>query len=110
MESSPPSFFKLNTDGSARGNPGMALAGGLLKDPKGAWAGSFNRAIGFTHSLAVELWGLRDGLTLAKSLNIKKLMIEIDAQAVVDIIKSHNDSSVSHHPYIGLNSDCKPLV
>ena len=101
MESSPPSFFKLNTDGSARGNPGMAL---------GAWVGSFNRAIGFTHSLAVELWGLRDGLTLAKSLNIKKLMIEIDAQAVVDIIKSHNDSSVSHHPYIGLNSDCKPLV
>ena len=51
----PPGFFKLNTDGSAHGNPGMASAGGLLRDHKGAWVGSLNRAIGFTHSMAAEL-------------------------------------------------------
>lgn len=73
----PPSFFKLNTDGSARGNPGMASVGGLLRDHRGAWVGSFSRAICFTNSMAAELWGLRDGLVLAKNLNIRKLLIEM---------------------------------
>ena len=33
----------------------------LLRDSDGAWTGSFNRAIGFTHFMAAALWGLRDG-------------------------------------------------
>ena len=68
-------FFKLNTDGSARGNPGLASAGSLIKDHNGMWIGSFCRNIGFTYSMAAELWGLRNGLSLAKNLNIKKLLI-----------------------------------
>ena len=52
------------------------------------------------HSLAAELWGLRLGLSLARSLNIKNLLIETDVQVVVNIITSHSiDLS---HPYNGL--------
>lgn len=38
--------------------------------------------------MATELLGLRDGLTFARNLDIKKLLIEIDAQAVVNVINS----------------------
>ena len=101
-------FHKLNTDGSAKGNLGLASAGGIIKDHRGSWIGSFNRAIGHTHTLAAELWGLRDGLSLARSLNIKKLLIKTDTQAAVNIIMSHSvDSS---HLYNGIIFDCRFIL
>ena len=83
-------FFKLNTDGSTRGNPGLASAGDLIRDHNGMWIDSFCKNIGFTYSMAAELWGLRNGLSLAKNLNIKKLLIETDAQTVTNVLKSPN--------------------
>ena len=50
-------FYKLNTNGLAKSNPGVAGAGGLIRDYRGNWIGGFSRNIGFTHSLAAELWG-----------------------------------------------------
>ena len=38
--------------------------------------------------MTTELLGLRDGLTLTRNSDIKKLLIEIDASAVVDAINS----------------------
>ena len=46
----------------------------------------FSRNIGIINSLVVELWSLRDELLLARSLNV--LIIEIDANSVVDILNS----------------------
>lgn len=68
----PPSlgFFKLNTNGLACGNLGGARAAGIIQDACGSWISSYSRKIGHTHSLVVELWGLCDGLTLAKNPNI----------------------------------------
>ena len=57
--------------------------------------------------MAARLCGLRDGLVLAKNLNIRKLLIEIDAQVVVDIISTHCDHS---HFYNTLIVDCKSLL
>ena len=86
----PLGFFKLNTDGLAQGNLGFACAGGLIRDSAGSWIRGFLHSIGFTTSLAVELWGLRDSLKLARSLHIGKLIIEIDAKVVVDLISAEN--------------------
>ena len=61
-------FFKLNTDGSALGNPGIASVGDLIRDSDGRWIRGFPHSIGTTNSLVAELWGLRDGLKLAHSL------------------------------------------
>ena len=60
------------------------------------------------HSLAAELRGLRLGLSFERSLNIKKLLIETDAQVVVNIITSHSINS--SHAYNGLISDCKSIL
>ena len=71
-------FFKLNSDGLARRNPRKAGATAIIRDSTGAWISSRTRKIGHAHSMAAELWGLRDGLMLAKSLNIRKLLVEVD--------------------------------
>ena len=106
----PIGFFKLNTDGSARSDLGMAGVGGLTRDHKGSWIGGFSRNIGFTHSLAAELWGLRDGFTLAKNLNIKKIHIELDAKVVTDFVTAQNTNITANHPCNALIFDCSLLI
>ena len=60
--------------------------------------------------MAVELWGLREGLVLAKNLNIKNLLIEIDAKDVTGIINSQNETSFITHPYSNLILECRSLL
>lgn len=81
------------------GNPGQASDGGLLRDSDDKWIKGFFRNFGITNSLAAELWGLRDELLLTLNLNIYKLIIEIDAKSVVNILKSDNTSTLKAHPY-----------
>jgi hypothetical protein len=67
-------------------------------------------SIGFTTSLAAELWRLRDGLKLARSLHICKLIIEIDAKVVVDLIYAENVAAQDAQPYSALVFDCRCLM
>ncbi|KAL0006010.1 hypothetical protein SO802_013571 [Lithocarpus litseifolius] len=103
------SYYQLNTDESVlHSNPGKASAGGLIRDNSSTWIGGFTRKIGITHSMATELWGLRDGLTLAKLLNSKKLYVETDAKAMLTLI--YNPTSISSHPCSSLIYDCRHLL
>ena len=106
----PIGFFKLNTNGSAKGNPGLVAAGGLIRDHNGSWIASFTKSIGFTHPIAAELQGLMEGLVLVKNLNIRNLLIEINAKVVTDIISSQNDTSFVTHPYSNLILECRSLL
>jgi hypothetical protein len=59
----------------------------------------------------LPLWhSLRDGLILAHQLNIKKIIIELDAKAVLDLVHLANFTSISHHPYGALITDCRSLI
>ena len=106
----PPGFIKLNTDGSILGNPGYASVGGILRDINGNWIRRFSHKLGIANSLVAELWGLRDGLLLVRDLHICKLIIEIDAKSVVDLLKLVNDGITDSHPYSALINDCKSLI
>lgn len=55
----------------------------------------------------IELWALRDGLTLAKILSIQKLEIEMDATMTVNLLNQHIPST---HPYYSIISDCRLLM
>ena len=39
-------WIKLNTDGASKGNPGLATAGGVMRDEYGVWQGGFAFNIG----------------------------------------------------------------
>ncbi|KAE8680494.1 hypothetical protein F3Y22_tig00111388pilonHSYRG00182 [Hibiscus syriacus] len=67
---SPPlnSFLKLNTDGASQGNPGVAGAGGLLRDEMGHWG--VRGSAGVCSSVAAELYAIRMIYRLHGSLDI----------------------------------------
>ena len=90
----PTGYYKLNTDGFVlHSNLEKASAGGLNRDSSGTW---------------IEGFTLRDGLTLAKQLNIKKLYVETDTKAMVTLI--YNPASISYHPCSSLIYDCRHLL
>ncbi len=92
------------------GNPGQAGLGGLLRHNNGNWLRGFSHKLGITNSLAAELWGIRDGLLLARDLNIRKLIVESDAKSVVDLLKTKNLGDNAFHPYTALINDCRYLI
>ncbi|EOX97295.1 Uncharacterized protein TCM_006364 [Theobroma cacao] len=59
-----PTFVKLNVDGSPKGQPGEAVAGGIIPDDTGEWIVGFIHKIGTTFSPNAELWALFQGLKL----------------------------------------------
>ena len=48
-------WYKLNSDGSALGNPERASDGGLIRDSRGRWLKGFTRNIGISSSVEAEL-------------------------------------------------------
>ncbi|GLT46248.1 hypothetical protein SLA2020_200190 [Shorea laevis] len=106
-EKPPEGCFKLNTDGSAHGNPGPASAGGVIRDHLGRWLSGFACKIGFTSSLRAELWGIREGLLLAYQRNIRNLVVETDSSVAVQLL-SHCVSS--NHPLYSLILDCREIL
>lgn len=56
----PPIFpwFKLNTDGLAKGNPGPATCGGVFRDDNGHYLCDFCQGLGHTTTFFAELMGV----------------------------------------------------
>ena len=100
-------WSKLNTDGSARSFPGLAGSGGLIRNYAGDWVSGFARNIGITGSAKAELWALRDGLTLCLQLRLPAVVVELDAQAIVNILSSSNSYNGDLCPLV---DDCRELL
>ncbi|KAG7599188.1 Reverse transcriptase zinc-binding domain [Arabidopsis suecica] len=85
---SPPAegWTKLNTDGASRGNPGLATAGGVLRDGEGAWRGGFALNIGICSAPLAELWGVYYGLYIAWERGYRRVELEVDSEIVVGFL------------------------
>lgn len=53
-----------------------------------------------------ELWALRDGLSLAKAENARKLEIEVDALGVIQLL----NEQTKNHPMGNILLDCRSLM
>ena len=85
--------MKLNTDGAVFGNPIQVGGGGVIRDSNGEWVAGFVRKLGSMSSILAELWALKDGLLLARQLDILNVNIELDADLIVHLLNnpsSHN--------------------
>ncbi|CAH9129653.1 unnamed protein product [Cuscuta epithymum] len=100
--------FKLNCDGSCRGSERDAGAGGVIRNHKGDWICGFLLNIGKTDSFQAELWGLRQGLLLARDLNLSRVMVEGDSESMIKVVRS---TQTSHKTATGvLIRDCRRLL
>ena len=59
-----------------------------MRNEHGNWINGFARNCGKVNSVMAKLWALRDGLQMAATENIHNLIIELDALAVVHLMKN----------------------
>ena len=95
-------WSKLNTDASVSSNPHFAGGGGLLRNSNGDWTRGFSHSIVSTSILA-ELWALRDGLIMARSLGIQKIIVNVDASDINSLVFSSNSVNRLTQPPV---ADC----
>lgn len=73
----------LNTDGGARGNPGPAGIGVVVKDEDGIVIDEIARPLGRTTNNVAEYEALIAGLKLALDHGVTELEVHIDSELVV---------------------------
>lgn len=83
VESNGPGWWTLNTDGAARGNPGPAGAGAVLRDDRGVILEEISRYLGIGTNNEAEYQGLILGLETAISRGARRLNLRLDSELVV---------------------------
>ncbi|HVJ18515.1 MAG TPA: ribonuclease HI family protein [Polyangiaceae bacterium] len=73
----------LWTDGAARGNPGPAAAGVVLKTPEGEVLLTENEYLGETTNNVAEYRALLLGLTLALERGIQRIEVRADSELLI---------------------------
>ena len=94
------SSWRLATDGAARGNPGPAGAGGMLRDPSGRTVEDFAQYLGTLTNNEAEYRALLLGLALARRHQVRELEIQLDSELVVRQLKREYKVKAAHlKPY-----------
>ena len=73
----------LWTDGAARGNPGPAGGGAILKRPNGDVLAAESRYLGHTTNNVAEYKALLLGLERAKALGVLRLEVRADSELLI---------------------------
>ena len=67
----------------------------------------FTTNIGHTSSFNAELWGFREGLTIAKGHGFTHIFAETDSEAMVKTLHNDTETSLSDSTLV---ADCKSLI
>ena len=103
----PEGWVRLNTDGAAKGNPGKAGAGGIIRGSRGELFEAFAVNCGVCSCTCAELLGVLRGLAIAWNGGHRKVLLSVDSEVVVKWLCS--DLSTPS-PFIHLVRRCKALV
>jgi acyl dehydratase/ribonuclease HI len=79
--------YTANIDGAARGNPGPAAYGVIVRRPDGATHESLGKYIGRTTNNVAEYFALIAALDYAAASGIRRLRVYSDSQLIVNQIK-----------------------
>ena len=104
----PPPYLKLNTNGSALGNPGLVGAGGVLRDHRGRWISGFSFRGGLATNNMAELAAVRQGLEMAWNMGYKFLQLELDSKVVLSLLTNYNVNYPTN--MLPLICDCRNLL
>ncbi|KAL6536656.1 hypothetical protein OROMI_026237 [Orobanche minor] len=88
-----PGWWKLNTDGAARGNPGDAAAGGIIRDHVGKPLIMFSEFLGVRTNNLAELYAIWRGLEFCIDNHFNKVWVEVDSKIALSLIEH---STTSH--------------
>lgn len=71
---------KINTDGAAKGNLGLAGAGCVIRDRDKNWLVRAAQNLGITTLVAATLWAIYHGLNLDWERGYMSVVLETDSQ------------------------------
>lgn len=81
-------WYVLNCDGAAKGAPGPAGGGGLIRDHQGSLVSAFSANFGSCLAYKAEVLAVARGISLARNLGISKLEIHLDNLACVQFLNN----------------------
>jgi ribonuclease HI len=76
----------INVDGAARGNPGPAAIGAVIKDEGGNTVGRISRSIGVSTNNQAEYQAIIAALEKAINAGVKQVEVKSDSELVVEQI------------------------
>lgn len=82
-------WYVLNSDGAAKGSPGPAGGGVIIRDHRGQFISAFSANFGHCHALKAEVMAITKGIALARDLRIPKLEIQLDSLACVQFLSGN---------------------
>jgi ribonuclease HI len=83
----PTGFIKLNFDGASKGNPGLAGAGGVIRDSGGIIIRLYVGSIGNSTNNATEFGALELGLEILRREGMVNVIVEGDSTLVINTTK-----------------------
>ncbi|CAN1334386.1 Putative ribonuclease H protein At1g65750, partial [Linum perenne] len=86
----------LNTDGLRISHTGETSIGGLIRDEKGGYVCAFCANIGNCSITRAELKAIVEGLKLAWSQGIRRVVIQTDLRAAVSILQQEDGNTSQH--------------
>ncbi|XP_019235623.1 PREDICTED: uncharacterized protein LOC109215953 [Nicotiana attenuata] len=96
--------YTLNTDGTAKGNPGIGGIGRVFRNHNGDWIIGFVENIIHTTNTSAELKALLKGLQLAEQNNLVPLDINTDSAEIIQMLITSN---LTYDPII---CECRSLI
>ncbi|KAG6538552.1 hypothetical protein ZIOFF_003676 [Zingiber officinale] len=81
-------WFKLNTDGSSRGNPGESAYGAIVRDHSGQVVVARQGVLGEGSNIRAELMAILRGLELCVDRQLSPIWLESDSLVALHIIRS----------------------
>uniref|UniRef100_A0A803LJ19 RNase H type-1 domain-containing protein n=1 Tax=Chenopodium quinoa TaxID=63459 RepID=A0A803LJ19_CHEQI len=80
-------WIALNIDDAAKGSPGAARGGGVLRDCYGNFIKAFSANFGVCSAYRAELLALEIGLHMVATKGISKLVVQMDNKACIEALQ-----------------------
>ncbi|XP_026400416.1 uncharacterized protein LOC113296324 [Papaver somniferum] len=80
----------LCCDGAAKGNPGRAGAGVVVRDAGCDFVGAMSIGLGRTNNFLAELYGVIVGLEWAMKWSVRKILVKSDSIGAITAFKNSN--------------------
>lgn len=86
---SPPCYWtKCNSDGAAKGAPGLASCGGIFRGHNAAALGCFAANLGVSFALHAELMGAMLAIEMAYKKGWHNFWLEYDSKLIIQVFSS----------------------
>ncbi|XP_056688793.1 uncharacterized protein [Spinacia oleracea] len=99
--------YSLNCDGAAKGAPGAAGGGAIIRDCEGNFVAGLSANYGHCVAIKAEIMALIMGLELAQNLSIQQLEVQLDSMACVQILQNRELTHGDCHHHINY---CRAMI